>query len=76
MDINYSINMASQSVSHHQLIKFILIIVYLDNLTSVISGQNIQLQSQRSSSNLLGCHIEIIVDESLTNHFKYKYSDR
>ena len=40
------------------------------------NAQRAKTNSQRSSSNLLGCHMEIVVDESLTNYFTNKYSNR
>ena len=40
------------------------------------NAQRAKTNTQRSSSNLLGCHMEIVVDESLTNYFTNKYSNR
>ena len=58
---------------------FVIVLTFVlmaEYYISPVSSQNGRTKSQRTNSNLLGCHMEIVVDESLTNYFTNKYSDR
>ena len=65
--------------SFHQNVSLILVVIIASiiiNSLLLVSAQNIRVQKQKKNSNILACEMEVIVDESLTNHFKYIYSDR